>query len=100
MIFPSGRYSIGVEVTNTGQYDGTETVHWYVSDPYCSITRPLKELKYFEKQLIKAGETRKFHFHIDPLRDLGYVDGSGKRFVESGEYVISVGKEQIKIEVK
>lgn len=95
-----GTVTVGVEVTNTGQYDGTETVHWYVSDPYCSITRPLKELKYFEKQLIKAGETRKFHFHIDPLRDLGYVDGSGKRFVESGEYVISVGKEQIKIEVK
>ena len=50
------KLSAEVTVTNTGSRDGAETVHWFISDPYCSITRPVKELKHFEKQLIKAGE--------------------------------------------
>ena len=48
------KLSAEVTVTNTGARDGAETVHWFISDPYCSITRPVKELKHFEKQLIKA----------------------------------------------
>ena len=52
------KLSAEVTVTNTGARDGAETVHWFISDPYCSITRPVKELKHFEKQLIKAGETK------------------------------------------
>lgn len=49
------KLSAEVTVTNTGARDGAETVHWFISDPYCSITRPVKELKHFEKQFIKAG---------------------------------------------
>lgn len=58
------KLSAEVTVTNTGARDGAETVHWFISDPYCSITRPVKELKHFEKQLIKAGETKTFRFDI------------------------------------
>ena len=58
----SDKLSVEVTVTNVGTRDGAETVHWFISDPYCSITRPVKELKYFEKQLIKVGETKTFRF--------------------------------------
>ena len=58
------KLSAEVTVTNTGARDGAETVHWFISDPYCSITRPVKELKHFEKQFIKVGETKTFRFDI------------------------------------
>ena len=93
------KLSAEVTVTNTGKRDGLETVHWFISDPYCSITRPVKELKYFEKQSIKAGETKIFRFDIDLERDLGFVDGNGKRFLEVGEYYIQVKDQKVKIEL-
>lgn len=65
------KLSAEVTVTNTGARDGAETVHWFISDPYCSITRPVKELKHFEKQFIKVGETKTFRFDIDLERDFG-----------------------------
>lgn len=93
------KLSAEVPVTNTGSRDGAETVHWFISDPYCSITRPVKELKHFEKQLIKAGETKTFRFDIDLERDFGFVNEDGKRFLEAGEYHILVQGQTIKIEL-
>ena len=93
------KLSAEVTVTNTGARDGAETVHWFISDPYCSITRPVKELKHFEKQLIKAGETKTFRFDIDLERDFGFVNEDGKRFLEAGEYHILVQGQTIKIEL-
>ncbi len=88
-----------IPVTNAGQCDGAETVHWFVSDPVCRITRPNKELKHFEKQLVKAGETKTFSFEIDPMRDLSFVDADGRRFLEPGEYYIMVGGQKAKLEI-
>ena len=93
------KLSAEVTVTNIGARDGAETVHWFISDPYCSITRPVKELKHFEKQLIKAGETKTFRFDIDLERDFGFVNEDGKRFLETGEYNIHVLGQTIKIEL-
>ena len=93
------KLSVEVTVTNVGKRDGAETVHWFISDPYCSITRPVKELKHFEKQFIKVGETRTFRFDVDLERDLGFVDGNGKRFLEAGEYNIWVQDQKVKIEL-
>lgn len=93
------KLSAEVTVTNTGSRDGAETVHWFISDPYCSITRPVKELKHFEKQLIKAGETKTFRFDIDLERDFGFVNEDGKRFLEAGEYHILVQGKTVKIEL-
>ena len=93
------RLSVEVTVTNVGARDGAETVHWFISDPYCSITRPVKELKHFEKQLIKAGETKTFRFDIDLERDFGFVNEDGKRFLEAGEYHILVQGQTVKIEL-
>ena len=93
------KLSAEVTVTNTGSRAGAETVHWFISDPYCSITRPVKELKHFEKQLIKAGETKTFRFDIDLERDFGFVNEDGKRFLEAGEYHILVQGQTVKIEL-
>ena len=91
-------FTVEVSVTNTGSVDGKEAVLWYVSDPYCSVvTRPVKELKIFEKRLIKAGATEVFRFEVDPSRDLGYMDGDGKYFLENGEFHIMAGDRDLKL---
>ena len=88
-----------VTVKNISQRDGLETVHWFVKDPYSHITRPIKELKYFEKKLIKAGESVTFRFEINPLRDLGFVNREGKKYLDKGEYRIMVGDQSVTIHV-
>ena len=91
--------SAEVTVKNTSQRDGLETVHWFVKDPYSHITRPVKELKYFEKKLIKAGENVTFRFEINPLRDLGFVNREGKKYLDKGEYRIMVGDQSVSVHV-
>ena len=88
-----------ITVKNTSQRDGLETVHWFVKDPYSHITRPVKELKYFEKKLIKAGENVTFRFEINPLRDLGFVNREGKKYLDKGEYRIMGGDQSVSIYV-
>ena len=86
-------------MTNSGKVEGKETVLWYVSDPFCNISRPMKELKFFEKQSLKSGESRVFRFEIDPMRDLNYTDATGKCFLEAGEFIVSVGGRKLTFEV-
>ena len=94
------KLSIEVPVTNAGNMDGMETVHWFICDPVSSISRPVKELKHFEKQIIKKGETKVFRFEVDLLKDLGFINGEGKRFLEAGDYYIIVKDKKVKIEVE
>lgn len=93
------RISAEVTVTNTGKVAGKETVLWYISDPVCSVSRPIKELKFFEKQSLEAGESKVFLFEIDPVRDLSYTDATGHRFLEDGEFVVQVGDKKLVFEV-
>jgi len=88
-----------VKVTNNSQRDGKETVLWFVTDPACHIARPVKELKHFEKRLIKAGQTEEFVFQIDKLKDLGFVDDNGNRFFEGGKFIITVGGKTLSINI-
>lgn len=90
---------VEVPVTNIGKRDGAEVIHWFVSDPFSSITRPVKELKHFGKQFIKAGETKTFRFEIEPERDFSFVDSNGKRFLETGEYYVLVNDQKVKVEL-
>ena len=90
---------VEIPVTNVGKMDGYETIHWFISDPSCSISRPLKELKHFEKRLLKAGETTIFRFEIDPEQHFSYVDHEGTRFTESGDYYIIVQNKKVKVEL-
>lgn len=93
------KLTVEVEVSNTGNVSGTETVLWYIADPACSISRPMKELKYFDKKELAAGAKTTFRFEIDPKRDLSYTDSDGKRFLEAGEYDVIVNKQKVKFEI-
>ncbi|MDU1890115.1 MAG: glycoside hydrolase family 3 N-terminal domain-containing protein [Dysgonomonas sp.] len=93
------KLTLEIPVTNSGSMAGAETVHWFISDPVSTISRPVKELKHFDKQILKIDETRIFRFEVDLERDFGFVDGNGKRFLESGDYYILVKDKKIKIEV-
>jgi len=95
----SEKLTVEVEVTNSGKVSGTETVLWYISDPACSISRPMKELKYFEKKELAAGAKVTFKFVIVPNRDLSYVDSDGKRFLEAGDYYVIVNNQKVKFEI-
>ncbi len=90
---------VEIPVTNTGDRDGMETVHWFIADPICSISRPIKELKYFEKKALAKGETKVFRFEIDINRDFSFVDSQGNRFVEPGDFYVIVKDKKIKIEL-
>lgn len=93
------KLTVEVEVSNTGNVTGTETVLWYINDPACSISRPMKELKYFEKKELAAGAKTTFKFEINPTRDLSYTDATGKRFLEAGDYFVLVNKQKVKFTV-
>ncbi|HWL15708.1 MAG TPA: fibronectin type III-like domain-contianing protein, partial [Opitutus sp.] len=80
-----------VTVTNTGPRAGVETVLWFIRDPVASITRPLKELKHFERAELQPGESRVFRFDIDPARELAFPDANGQRILEAGEIIVFAG---------
>jgi len=93
------KLTVEVEVSNTGKVTGKETVLWYISDPACSISRPMKELKFFEKKELAAGAKTTFKFDIDPMRDLSFTNADGKRLLEAGDFYVIVNKQKMKFEI-
>ena len=79
-----------VTLTNTGKYDGAEVVQLYIRDAVGSITRPIKELKGFQKIMLKAGESKTVTFDITP-EDLKFYNGDLKYDWESGDFEIKIG---------
>jgi len=79
-----------IELTNTGEYDGAEVVQLYIRDVVASITRPVKELKGFQKVFLKAGETRTVTFDIT-TEDLKFYDYDLEYLWEPGEFEIMIG---------
>ncbi len=86
-------------VRNNGNRDGLETIHWYINDPVASISRPVKELKYFEKKNIVKDQTEKYEFEIIPERDLSFPDSKGNKILENGVYYLLVGNQKVKFEL-
>ena len=82
---------ISVNVTNKGNRDGKESVLVFVSDLYASITPSVKRLRAFDKQMIKAGESRAFEFIID-TNELAFVNSDNQWVTEPGDYLISIEK--------
>lgn len=79
-----------VTVTNTGKYDGKEVVQLYIRDVVGSVTRPVKELKGFQKIDFKAGESKTVSFSITP-DDLKFYNYDLKYDWEPGEFQIMLG---------
>jgi beta-glucosidase len=81
---------VKLTVTNTGNYDGEETVQLYVRDMVASITQPVKELKKFKKVFLKKGEHKEIEFTLS-TEDLKYVDSRLKWVYEPGLFKIFAG---------
>ncbi len=79
-----------IEITNTGTFDGEEVVQLYIRDMVGSITRPVKELKGFQKVFIKAGESKTVTFKIT-TEDLKFYNYDLVYDWEPGEFAIMVG---------
>jgi beta-glucosidase len=79
-----------IDITNKSSVSGKEVVQLYIRDLVGSITRPVKELKGFQKQDIKAGETKTVTFTISP-EDLKFYNSNLKYDWEPGEFEIMIG---------
>lgn len=85
-----GSITASVSVTNTGARDGAEVVQLYIRDLVGSTTRPVQELKGFEKITLKAGETKKVTFRIDEEM-LRFYNHALEFASEAGEFDVMVG---------
>jgi len=83
-------FHISVTVTNTGKYKGEEVVQLYVRDMVGSVTRPLKELKGFQKISLKPGEAKEVVFTLTS-DDLKFYDIAMKYTCEPGDFKVFVG---------
>jgi beta-glucosidase len=81
---------VSVTLTNTGPFDGTEIAQLYIQDLVGSITRPLKELKGFQKVFLRSGESRKLEFVLT-TNDLGFFHPDLKYYCEPGFFKVMVG---------
>lgn len=81
---------VEVDVTNTGPRSGDEVVQLYVQDVVASVTRPVKELRGFERVTLAAGETRTVRFSLT-ANDLTFYDLAMRRVVEPGAFKVFVG---------
>lgn len=79
-----------ITVTNTGKYAGEEVVQLYMQDVVASIVRPVRELKAFEKVLLKPGESREITFTLD-ARDLSFYNDNLELVAEPGTFHLYIG---------
>ena len=84
-------------MTNSGGRAGDEVVQLYVRDLYSSVTRPVKELKGFERIRLAAGEKRTVSFTVGP-QQLWFFDRSMQRVVEPGDFELMVGTSSVDVQ--
>jgi beta-glucosidase len=87
---PADTLVVTVTVANSGTRAGTEVAQLYVRDDVGSVTRPVRELKGFQRVALAPGETRSVEFRV-PVRSLAFWDGAMKFVVEPGTFHVFVG---------
>lgn len=90
---------LSVTVTNSGDRAGYETIQFYIRDNYSEITRPVKELKGFQKIYLLAGESRRVSFTIEPEM-LAYYNRAMEWVVEPGAFTLMVGSSSREADLK
>ena len=88
--FKKGILSVSVNVKNVGEIAGDEIVQLYISDKYSSITRPVKELKAYQRVSLKPGESKEIIFELNKSA-FAYYDSEMNYVVEAGDFDILVG---------
>jgi beta-glucosidase len=86
----TGKINASITVTNTGNYDGEEVVQLYIRDMVGSIARPVKELKGFQKIMLKKGESKEVSFTIT-VNDLKFYNTELKYAAEPGDFKLFIG---------
>ena len=90
------KIKVSVTLSNTGGYDGEETVQLYIRDIVASLTRPVKELKAFKKVFLKKGQTKQVHFIIDSQM-LRFYNNQGDLVLEKGAFQVFIGGSSDKV---
>ena len=85
-----GSISATVQVTNTGDRTGMESILWFLTDHVGTITRPVEELAHFEKVSLEPGESVTITFEIQPSNHLAYPDRNGNPILEAGKFTLKV----------
>lgn len=93
-IRPDGRLTVSAEIENIGGRVGDEVVQMYIRDVVASVTRPLKELKGFERVTLKPGEKRRVQFTL-AREQLGFYNRDMRFAVEPGEFKVFVGTSSV-----
>ncbi len=89
-ILRTGKLTVTAEVENAGQRAGDEVVQLYIRDVAASVTRPVKELKGFQRVTLQPGEKRLVTFSLGP-EHLGFHNRLMKFVVEPGQFKVMVG---------
>ncbi len=95
----AGNVRISLEVKNTGKRTGAEVVQLYINDVVSSVTRPVKELKGFEKVFLNPGEKKSVEFTLTPDQ-LSFLDQDMNRVVEPGAFSVMIGSSSENIRLK
>ncbi|WP_293939328.1 beta-glucosidase BglX [Sphingobacterium sp. UBA5996] len=89
-IHEKGTLQASIDISNTGNYDAEETIQLYIQDVVASVTRPVKELKGFQKIFLKKGEQKTVNFKIN-VDDLKFFDNSLNYIAEPGNFKVYIG---------
>lgn len=92
----NGKLIASVKVSNTGNYDGRETVQLYIRDLVGSITRPVKELKAFKQIDLKKGESTRVQFELS-AKDLAFYNRKLALVAEAGDFHVFVGGNSVQL---
>lgn len=90
----NGQIRVSVDLENTGRREGTEVVQLYVHDVVASMSRPVKELKGFQRVTLRAGEKRRVEIPLK-IADLGFFNVRNQYVVEDGDFTIMVGTSSV-----
>jgi beta-glucosidase len=87
---PEGTATVSVDVTNTGKRSGAEVAQLYIRDEVSSVTRPVKELRGFQRITLEPGKTETVKFTLGP-DELSFLNREMHRVVEPGSFKIMIG---------
>ena len=93
---PQGAAKISVDVTNTSGVKGDEVVQLYIRQEVSSVTRPVKELRGFQRVTLQPGEARSVEFTLG-FEELSFLNREMKKVVESGTFDVMVGGNSVEL---
>ncbi len=91
--------TVEVDVTNTGNVAGAETVQLYISDQKSSLPRPIKELKGFKKVSLEPGQSTTVAFTVTPA-ELSFYDPAKGWIAEPGKFTVTIGNQKADFALK